>query len=110
MRVASRRLRSALRDFAPYMNEKRVAGVRVELKKLADALGRVRDIDVEAAALEEAAREAPERCALASKVGARASRGSAEAREELAGELGEDSLRACEQSSPTHSRTRSTRG
>ncbi|HEX7174998.1 MAG TPA: CHAD domain-containing protein [Pyrinomonadaceae bacterium] len=93
MRVASRRLRSALRDFAPHMNDKRVAGVRVELKKLADALGRVRDIDVEAAALEEAAREAPETVRAGVEELARARlAGSAEAREELARELGEDGL------------------
>jgi CHAD domain-containing protein len=93
MRVASRRLRSALRDFAPYMSEKRVAGVRVEVKRLADALGRVRDIDVEAAALEEAAREAPEGVRAGVEERARARRaGGAQAREELAGELGEDGL------------------
>ncbi|HYP54236.1 MAG TPA: CHAD domain-containing protein [Pyrinomonadaceae bacterium] len=59
MRVASRRLRSALRDFKPYLKE-RVSGQR--LKKLADALGAVRDEDVAIEALtgltERAASEA----------------------------------------------------
>lgn len=93
MRVASRRLRSALRDFAPHMDEQRVAGVRVELKRLADALGRVRDLDVETAALEEAAREAPEEVRAGVEELARGRRAeSAKAREQLAAELNEDAL------------------
>jgi len=93
MRVASRRLRSALRDFAPHMNEKRVAGVRVELEKLADALGRVRDLDVETEALEEAAREAPKGTRAGVEARARAQRAeSAQAREVLAAELDDDAL------------------
>lgn len=55
MRVASRRLRSALRDFAPYLRRKLP---RRRLRKLADALGRVRDEDVAISALEELARAA----------------------------------------------------
>src|SRR2546423_773613 len=49
MRVASRRLRSALRDFAPYMRRGIIPSKG--LKALADALGRVRDEDVAIKAL-----------------------------------------------------------
>jgi CHAD domain-containing protein len=54
MRVASRRLRSAMRDFAPYLRG-RVPGKR--LRQLADALGAVRDADVALIALAELNRE-----------------------------------------------------
>ena len=60
MRVASRRLRSALRDFAPYMNVKKLGDAADALKKLADALGRVRDNDVAIIGLEKIAAEAPD--------------------------------------------------
>ncbi|HYE13666.1 MAG TPA: CHAD domain-containing protein [Pyrinomonadaceae bacterium] len=62
MRVASRRLRSAVRDFAPYMRRggKRLDEARESLKRLADALGEVRDLDVEIAELEKLAAEAPD--------------------------------------------------
>jgi CHAD domain-containing protein len=57
MRVASRRLRSVLRDFQPYLSEK----VRQRrLRELARALGSVRDEDVAIAALEALIEEAPE--------------------------------------------------
>jgi CHAD domain-containing protein len=57
MRVASRRLRSALRDFQPFLSEK----VRQRrLRELARALGSVRDEDVAIAALEALSAEAPE--------------------------------------------------
>lgn len=57
MRVASRRLRSVLKDFHPYLLEK----VRQrKLRELARALGAVRDEDVAIAALEQLAVEAPE--------------------------------------------------
>jgi CHAD domain-containing protein len=46
MRVASRRLRSALRTFAPLLDGARVAGLGAELAWLAGALGEVRDRDV----------------------------------------------------------------
>ena len=47
MRVASRRLRSVLRDFRTHMRGgKRLKEARAELKGLADALGAVRDEDV----------------------------------------------------------------
>jgi CHAD domain-containing protein len=44
MRVASRRLRSILRDFAPYVGEKKAP--RKQLKEIARSLGAVRDEDV----------------------------------------------------------------
>jgi CHAD domain-containing protein len=52
MRVASRRLRSALRDFLPFVQKRSLKNVRDDLKKIADALGAVRDQDVAIAALE----------------------------------------------------------
>jgi CHAD domain-containing protein len=55
MRVASRRLRSALRDFKPYL---RKPLPERRLKELADALGAVRDEDVAIASLEKLAEEA----------------------------------------------------
>jgi CHAD domain-containing protein len=59
MRVASRRLRSALRDFLPYVHKRRLAGSMKQLKKVADALGGVRDHDVAMIALEEIKSQAP---------------------------------------------------
>lgn len=59
MRVASRRLRSALRDFKPYLRPRPLASVAVDLKRVADALGAVRDADVAIMALEELQAEAP---------------------------------------------------
>lgn len=53
MRVATRRLRSALNDFAPLMDKRPLKRVRKNLKRLADALGAVRDEDVAIAALEK---------------------------------------------------------
>lgn len=46
MRVASRRLRSTLRDFLPFLKKDALKDLRDELKKIADALGDVRDEDV----------------------------------------------------------------
>lgn len=60
MRVATRRLRSALKDFAPYLSRaRRLERMRGELKKTADALGRVRDQDVALKALDKLADDAP---------------------------------------------------
>ncbi|MDQ3374459.1 MAG: CHAD domain-containing protein [Acidobacteriota bacterium] len=52
MRVASRRLRSALRDFLPLLKKRPLRRVRKKLKEIADALGAVRDQDVAILALE----------------------------------------------------------
>jgi CHAD domain-containing protein len=65
MRVASRRLRSALRDFAPYL---RKSGLRTSLKdirSLADVLGEVRDQDVAIMALEKTAAHVPKEVSAA---------------------------------------------
>lgn len=52
MRVASRRLRSAMRDFLPLLKKRPLRRVRKKLKEIADALGAVRDQDVAILALE----------------------------------------------------------
>ncbi len=54
-RVSTRRLRSDLRTFAPLVDAAWAAGLRADLKELADALGRVRDADVLGTRLEKAA-------------------------------------------------------
>ncbi|HET9296697.1 MAG TPA: CHAD domain-containing protein, partial [Candidatus Binatia bacterium] len=46
MRVSSRRLRGALRDFMPYLRKRKLGNVLAQVKDLADALGVVRDQDV----------------------------------------------------------------
>jgi len=51
MRVASRRLRSALRDFTPYLKKRGLAPTLKRIKTVADALGAVRDQDVAIEAL-----------------------------------------------------------
>ncbi len=52
MRVATRRLRSALRDFLPLLKKRPLKRVRKNLKEIADVLGAVRDQDVAILALE----------------------------------------------------------
>lgn len=59
MRVASRRLRSALRDFMPHLRKSRLTKSLKEIKGIADALGEVRDQDVAITALERLAGKAP---------------------------------------------------
>ena len=56
MRVASRRLRSALRDFGDFLGGDAIPQRR--LKEVADALGEVRDQDVAIAALEKVRKKA----------------------------------------------------
>src|SRR3712207_3814458 len=58
MRVATRRLRSALKDFLPFLHKRSLKRVRRDLKTVADALGAVRDDDVAMAALEKFRNEA----------------------------------------------------
>lgn len=58
MRVATRRLRSALRDFASLMNKKPLKKVSGEIKVLADTLGNARDQDVAILALEKLQKKA----------------------------------------------------
>jgi len=61
MRVASRRLRSALRSFLPYLNEAALSPVVKQIKTIADILGEVRDQDVAIEALQDLSKQAPKR-------------------------------------------------
>ena len=58
MRVASRRVRSALRDFAPHLRKTKIAASTKHLKEIADKLGVVRDYDVAIIALEKLQKKA----------------------------------------------------
>src|SRR5260370_42178031 len=58
MRVASRRLRSAMADFEPYL--RRRTNPRKRVKQIARVLGAVRDEDVAIAALEDLKTQAEE--------------------------------------------------
>lgn len=60
MRVASRRLRSALRDFSPYLRRTKIKSTSEEIRRLADALGDVRDHDVALIALDQLVDKAPD--------------------------------------------------
>jgi CHAD domain-containing protein len=59
MRVASRRVRSVMRDFLPYLPKRSFASSIKRFKDIADALGEVRDQDVAIQALEEIEKKAP---------------------------------------------------
>jgi CHAD domain-containing protein len=59
MRVASRRLRSALRDFMPYLRKRGLTPALKQIKSIASALGDVRDQDVAIMAMEHTAKQAP---------------------------------------------------
>jgi CHAD domain-containing protein len=59
MRVASRRLRSALRDFTPYLHKRPLNSAGKKLKRVAETLGEVRDLDVALLALADLKTEAP---------------------------------------------------
>ncbi len=61
MRVSSRRLRSAISDFKPYL--RRTTIDRLRLRTVADALGAVRDEDVAIIALDELATKAKDEAA-----------------------------------------------
>ncbi len=67
MRVASRRLRSALRDFMPYLHKRRLSPALKPLRDIADALGEVRDQDVAILALEKLQTHVPDHVAAALK-------------------------------------------
>ena len=67
MRVSSRRLRSALRDFTPHVRKRRLAPVLKRLKNLADTLGAVRDHDVAILGLGEMQKHAPKQSSAALK-------------------------------------------
>ena len=59
MRVASRRMRSALRDFRPYLRKGKLKTSSGAIRDLADALGAVRDHDVALMALDHLSAKAP---------------------------------------------------
>jgi CHAD domain-containing protein len=59
MRVSSRRLRGALRDFGPYLSRRRLVGPLKQIKVVADALGGVRDQDVAIIGLQKLSSIAP---------------------------------------------------
>lgn len=65
MRVASRRLRSALRDFTPYLRKSALRTSQKEIRSLADVLGEVRDQDVAIMALEKTAARVPKEVSAA---------------------------------------------
>lgn len=67
MRVASRRLRSVLRDCMPYLRKRSLTSIQKEIRSLADALGEVRDQDVAIMALEKIATHAPTKVSPALK-------------------------------------------
>ena len=80
MRVASRRLRSVLRDFTPYFRKRPLNSAGKKLKRVADTLGEVRDLDVALMALAESKTEAHRVCSSersTSRAGARATESSA---------------------------------
>lgn len=58
MRVAARRLRSALRDIEPFLDKGSIKEIKKELKQISDALGAVRDRDVAIGALKKMSDEA----------------------------------------------------
>ncbi len=60
VRVALRRLRTALRDFVQVIDEKPLKRVKNDLKKIAGLLGAVRDKDVAIIALQELAGQSPD--------------------------------------------------
>jgi CHAD domain-containing protein len=59
MRVASRRLRSLVKDFSPSLRQRKLRYLKEDLKRVADALGAVRDEDVALMALEKLSMTAP---------------------------------------------------
>ncbi len=67
MRVASRRLRSAMRDFMPYIRKRELTSLLKQTKNIAAALGEVRDQDVAIAALEKIEKRAPAEASAALK-------------------------------------------
>jgi CHAD domain-containing protein len=97
MRVASRRLRSALRDFTPYLHKRRLSSVLKSLRDIADALGEVRDQDVAIMALEKLQSHTPDDVSPALKhfIDARKAIRD-QAREELVTMLADDQLKELE--------------
>ena len=102
MRVASRRLRSALRDFTPYLHKRRLSSVLKSLRDIADALGEVRDQDVAILALDKLQTHTPHEVSAALKkfIDARKEIRD-QAREELVTMLADDQLKQLEMSFTT---------
>ncbi|MDZ4770809.1 MAG: CHAD domain-containing protein [Chloroflexota bacterium] len=63
MRVATRRMRSALRLLEPYFKQKAIAAYDRSLRKLARVLGTVRDLDVQIDDLQKGAEALPDHAA-----------------------------------------------
>lgn len=59
MRVSSRRLRGALRDFRPYLHKRKLSAALKQIRDVADTLGAVRDQDVAIMGLQRLAAGAP---------------------------------------------------
>lgn len=99
MRVASRRLRSALRDFSPLLRRgKRLEAARAAVRRLADALGAVRDEDVAIHALEKLLGQAPPEAQAGLEEYVAERRGRRErARAELLDALGEEKIEGARQ-------------
>ncbi len=97
MRVASRRLRSALLDFMPYLRKRGLTASLKQMKSIADALGEVRDQDVAIMALEKTATQAPAELSAALKqfIDTRKELRD-QARKELKSILGKDQLKQLE--------------
>lgn len=97
MRVASRRLRSALRDFTPYLHKRRLSASLKSLRDLADALGEVRDQDVAIMALEKLQTHTPDDVSPALKQFIEARKEIRDwVREELVTMLADDQLKQLE--------------
>ena len=97
MRVASRRLRSALRDFTPYLHKRRLSSSLKSLRDIADALGEVRDQDVAIMALEKLQTHSSDEVSPALKQVIEARRQIRDqAREELVTMLADDQLKQLE--------------
>ena len=97
MRVASRRLRSALRDFTPYLHKRRLSSVLKSLRDIADALGEVRDQDVAIMALEKLQTHTPHEVSPALKLFIEARKDIRDqAREELVATLADEGLKQLE--------------
>ncbi|MCR9160220.1 MAG: CHAD domain-containing protein [Nannocystaceae bacterium] len=84
MRVASRRLRSLVQLFGPWLGKKRRRRVLRDLKAITAALGPVRDVDVVLGELERCGRSDPLRTAAAEQIAARVSKGHARTRRRAA--------------------------
>ena len=98
MRVASRRLRSALKDFLPYLRRRKFKQAMEDLRSVAHALGTVRDQDVALIALEKLAEEAPPELATGIERFASARRHKRNgARSRLEEALSEDALEKLQQ-------------